>query len=374
MCGDIQILRDFPYLLPNLVTSLFAGIGLVLVYFFLPETLAVKGADQSRGEDTADTEKNMTSTLSEAGVSGLDSDRRNEETTEQTGETTSSSGATVKELMATHGVLSGVSAYFTLSFVSIIYDEVLPLWAMATHDRGGLNIEQLRIGQILSLVGFVLLLYTFFCYPFIQGRLGNVLGFRFGQFLFFPFVLLTTTLNMIPVNSSWLIPVTVIVVAATKMCAFLAFSSISLFLNETVPSEKRASLNGFSMSIGSLAKFLGIFVGSILFAWSINNDLVFPLDSHFVFITVAVLSIISAYIPLNIKLVEERKDGNENSDIAFIELTAHSKHEDPKFEQSVKRTIDNDADEYPRIPAVSKPRILFHQSASQSYSRLPSEE
>ena len=37
---------------------------------------------------------------------------------------------------------------------------------MATWDKGGLGMQQTDIGKIMTLTGGVLLVYTFFIYPF----------------------------------------------------------------------------------------------------------------------------------------------------------------------------------------------------------------
>ena len=82
------------------------------------------------------------------------------------------------------------------------------------------------------------------------------------------------------------------------MATSLAFSCLSLCTNDIVDKERRASLNGFVMSMGSLAKTLGPFSGSIVFAWSINNGLSFPLDFHFVFLMIGILAVGAAALPL----------------------------------------------------------------------------
>ena len=182
---------------------------------------------------------------------------------------------------------------------------------------------QVHIGQIMSFTGVVLLLYTFFLYPICAKALGVKMGFRVGQFLAAPCFMITTLLHYIPEGSDMLIPLTIAAVSITKMSVALAFSSIALLLNETVNSEKRASMNGLSMSLGSLSKALGPFSGSLTIAWSINNGLSFPLDSHFVYIIISLIAVVSSCLPLrsaddaNIGL---EMDGRVNDDMTDIEM------------------------------------------------------
>jgi hypothetical protein len=212
---------------------------------------------------------------------------------------TAQGGASVVDLVYTPGVALSVTAYFALSFVSIIYDEIVPLWAMASSTKGGLNMEQIRIGQMASAVGFILLVYTLIGYPYCADKLGSKKGYRVGMILASPFILVTTLINQLDNHSKLKLPLTTLIVSFSKICTSLSFSSISLLLNDLVTADKRASLNGFAMAMGSLSKFFGPCFGSIALAWSLNNGLHFPFDSHFTFLIISVISLGSAFIPLN---------------------------------------------------------------------------
>lgn len=356
--GSFKILKKFPYLLPNFVTALFGILGLVLVYFYLPETLR-KIADEEMAAQATGAEglTNLVDKESKFIIASSSEEK--------------SSGATIRELISTEGVFTGVLAYFVLSFVSIIYDEILPLWLMATRDRGGLDIEQVRIGQIMSVVGAVLLAYTFCIYPVLQERLGTTkAGFRVGMIAAFPLLFFTTALNIIPLHSTLQLPATIIMVSFTKMCTFLAFSSIGLLLNDTVPRGKRASLNGFAMCIGSFAKSLGPWMGSILFAWSINNNLSFPFDCHLVFISIASLSILSAFIPLTVKpsIAGSKVEGNRKNKVE-VELSSF-----PNENMTEVNISSSGGKKSSEGIAIGKPQLYFPRTIGSHYSRLPAQE
>ena len=382
--GGNVMFSKYPYLLPNLINSIFGSIALILVIVYFPETLPARSSLEvneveeedvtvgtekqklERGKDdiTSQRMKNLDtgqkrggsvemnisdegnvdddncgdggsyrigrgttsvvdlSTYVESKESDMvscseldevyDSNKKIEnDSNNSNGSCTDGGdgkrGASVWELVWTPGVMSGIFAYFWLSFVSIVYDEIFPLWVMSDRDKGGLSMPQIHIGQIMSFTGMILLFYTFCLYPICAKALGSKMGFRVGQFLAAPCFLITTLLHYVPANSSMLIPLTIAAVSITKMSVALAFSSIALLLNETVSAEKRASMNGLSMSLGSLSKGLGPFSGSLTLAWSINNGLPFPLDSHFVYICIFIIAIASSCLPLR-SVADDRRE------------------------------------------------------------------
>lgn len=67
------------------------------------------------------------------------------------------------------------------------------------------------------------------------------------------------------------------------------FINVGLATNNAVEPSRRATLNGLSMTLGSLAKAAGPAFSSAVFAWSIDGDgrRSFPLDYHLVFYLLA---------------------------------------------------------------------------------------
>lgn len=221
-----------------------------------------------------------------------------------------------------------MAAYILISFVSITYTEVVPLWAISSEKHDGLAMSQLRIGYLMSLTGAILVIYTFFLYPKIADCLGPVAGFKAGQWAAVLFAVLTPLLKFIPLTSPVAFPALVILFAAGKASTALCFSSIALILNKCVEKDKRASLNGLNMAVGSFSKSVGPSLGTWLFAWSINTDRHFPFDFHFIFIVISVAGVLSAAIPLSVEdnkaapiLASKRAGGQGVLSAAAIQLT-----------------------------------------------------
>jgi hypothetical protein len=129
LMAEISLFQTFPYLLPNIVTALFAITAFMLVLVFPPETL--------ERCDTRD-------------ISGVV-------------EPPAKRGATISELLNTPGVVPALTALFLLSFVDLSFNEIVPLWAMSSRSVGGLAMEQVQIGWPMTLTGVLLVGYTFCC-------------------------------------------------------------------------------------------------------------------------------------------------------------------------------------------------------------------
>lgn len=66
------------------------------------------------------------------------------------------------------------------------------------------------------------------------------------------------------------------------------FINVSLATNNAVDPSRRATLNGLSMTLGSLAKAAGPTFFSSVFAWSIDGESRrFPFDRHLAFYLLA---------------------------------------------------------------------------------------
>ena len=223
---------QYPYLLPNMVVALCSCVGGCLIYLFLPETLSHSQSS-----------------------SGVEAKKR---------------GATINELLNTPGVSYALSAYFVLSFVDLSFSEIIPIWAIASIAAGGLGMKQKRIGFLMTFTGCLQVVYTMILYPVIVNYLGRVQSLRKGQMFFIPFCLGITLLSELEKGSLAQFIILVFMFAIARACCSLGNSSIGLIVNRCVLKEQRASINGLSMGIGSMAKAIGPMLSTYLFAWSIN--------------------------------------------------------------------------------------------------------
>jgi MFS family permease len=283
LLGNSAFLQKYPYILPNLVTSVLATIGLVLVVLYFPETLH----KSEILEDELNIEGDEKKTL-------LENDTKKEDRNIRPTITSTAEAASLTELMGTKNIIPALCAYFILSMVQIMFDELIPLWAMSTSSKGGMSVNQVFIGQILGTVGLFLIVFTFIGYPFIAKYLGPIRSYFFGQLMAAPFIVLLPLSLYVFHGKHIRFAGLVTLIACVKTSNQLSVASMTLIINAMVPANKRASLNGLSLAVGSLAKFIGPIAVSVTFAYSVDH-----LNFHLlVFFIIAAMCACSAFIPL----------------------------------------------------------------------------
>jgi hypothetical protein len=308
----------FPFLLPNIFTAFLSLTTFFLVYLYLPETYKIIQVESlpSIEMDALEAQsppkqpvKNKF--LKKFFLNILQSFRF--------------SGAW--NLLKRKRVFYPCFAYCIVSLTSIVFDEVLILYAMSTPESGGLGFSHLRVGYSTSVTGFPMMATTFIITPYLNKLFPSSSCFLYAQLLgaFFSFVVIFLPFIYHHSNSA-LITIFILIATGGKCCAVVAFSSVFLLINDSVDSDERGALNGLSVTLAGISKALGPMLGSILFAWSISNGLPFPCNYAFVFLLNTIIGIAGFFLPLRSQddgvNVEERRlvrPSNDSSDEAEFE-------------------------------------------------------
>ena len=294
-----NVLRKHPFLLPNLLASLFCLIGMVTVALFVRETLP-KEQRRSGKYMLSDAAALCRKCLPGARYQSLPVLKAHEsdvdfcdpeavEKDEKDDVTANASHATMCSLMSRKQTRIILSIYWAYSFVSqsqlfecskpclskfsqqhlfpiqqvgLTVDETFPLFCMSRE--AGLGLAEAQIGKILSLCGLIFAICQYFVYAAIYNRFGLYGSIRAGSMLSAPIMFLVPFSLLIQRNTggrsdlSWPTFVYLSMNMATyRIFALVFFSSVTVALNRTVPVSQRASVNGLSMLGGSVAKGLG---------------------------------------------------------------------------------------------------------------------
>lgn len=354
-----SLLLRFPYLLPNLCTALYAVVEFVVILLYFEETLVKPDAKQAGGEGEGDGDVGLElgrvglapnllvlggggrggkyakltqeedppspSPLPSPGEgeggevglalslsvhSGTDVDvdaSPSKNRQEDKGEQDEKRGPWYL-LRTFPTVRRALAAYFLLSMVSITFDEVMPLWALSSVAKGGLEYSNVDIGEILSYTGAGLILYTMLIFPRLAQAIGPMWCFRCGLRVAAPLMVFCSCVpSLLGVDREQVVYVALVAcVLLIKLSTTTAFTANALLINNSVPAPSyRASVNGLAMSLGSGAKTLGPCVGATLFAWSIKStdgdgdgDGAWSgvVNFHFVFVALAVISLVSSLV------------------------------------------------------------------------------
>ena len=190
------------------------------------------------------------------------------------------------------------------SFNAIAMSEVYPLWLLSGKNDGGLNLTASYIGTIISFVGFSLLIFQAFVYPWLAKRYSVTDLMKHSMLGLAPCVFLTPFLSALDSNIA---VVLCTILRCIQMCFVMCmFTATFLAINNASDDGNRGASNGLAMLIGSVSKGLGPIVASVLFAWSINNDNVFPFDHHFIFFVISILTF-TLYLVLRSEIIPKAK-------------------------------------------------------------------
>ena len=179
--GGIQFLENNPYFLPCACSSLFSVVGLVVGYFFLPETnqaflhnralqeevqpLLIAGSDIAQNFDEQEIilDGNLERPL-------LDTT----DTLAEIPQTSDDIGRNAKQ---------SIFAYSLLAFMGIIAFEIIPLWTVSKPPVGFSWTAQ-DLGLCLSAIGAVSFLCQIIVYPTISRKYDAIQLYKYPMFVY----------------------------------------------------------------------------------------------------------------------------------------------------------------------------------------------
>lgn len=185
-------------------------------------------------------------------------------------------------------VFRTITSNLILSLHCLVLDEFLPVFASSPVERedendpfsplsskfpftifGGLGFSSKDIGSLLSSTGIVGVFIVIFLYPYIDRTFDGVKAFKF--FLaFFPFIYAAIPYVVFTLNGPmWLTKGTLYAILFIKTLASSnAFPQILLLIHRCSPAEHRAFINGTTMSLSALGRFLGPMVWGLIMSFA----------------------------------------------------------------------------------------------------------
>lgn len=167
LLGSLTLFQMFPYLLPNLITAVLSIVSMGMIFLFLPETLHVAHVDTLKSYEMVRVTESEE--MEEEGVGGrrelgvfVEEEEDEEQGSLLAGESKSTArdsppvctgmangGVTTEQdgfvasfmlLLRIEAVRVSVLAYVIISYIAIVYDELLPLWALSEQRKGAVYI------------------------------------------------------------------------------------------------------------------------------------------------------------------------------------------------------------------------------------------
>mmetsp|Transcript_17738 Transcript_17738/g.34975 ORF Transcript_17738/g.34975 Transcript_17738/m.34975 type:complete len:589 (-) Transcript_17738:202-1968(-) len=301
--AQIALFRDYPYLLPNLVSSLFSLASFLGIWLLLPETLPnavsaysffCSGSSKSKYSQISTSAGDEAESLCEEGCQ--DDDNATSQPPEEKKGEFREFLRVLRELWQRKGVRKACMMYGYYSFIAIFFTELFPLWLMAKSEVGGFAFDAKTIGGTISFSAILLLLFQILIFP----SLGKIFT-KPREFLRAMLVLSIFYFFLSPIlgvvdwpNRTFLLVVLVIHRGIGNILNIVCFTQCNIMPNNSCGVHERATVNGLVMGIASVYKALGPLCAGFTFAWSINNGMGFPLNFSFSFSILGTLCAIAA--------------------------------------------------------------------------------
>ena len=145
--------------------------------------------------------------------------------------------------------------------------ELIPLWCWAERESGGLEYSVAYIGIVMMLSAVINATIMQFLYKKIAAHFGYKKTYLIGTAFGVPILFLMPFLNHLIIWNEMVGLVTLIVVYNLYQFADYLFSTtLFIFINNSTNPNNRGKLNGFSMTIGSIARIIAPLLASNVFA------------------------------------------------------------------------------------------------------------
>ncbi|EGD74952.1 hypothetical protein PTSG_07177 [Salpingoeca rosetta] len=263
--------------------------------------------------------------------------------TAQSGDTLSP--RSVVQLAFDRGVGISTALYGLVAFVSVIAQEVLPLYMLTAAADGGLNLNLQDIGLVVLYAAPAQIFTQVIMFPSLSKRFGYVGLYKFGLTLFTLWIILIPELPRVspPRQDSALLPATstsdssggnggggggtmssqhyhhdapagavgaswvhspvflpALLFALTQASIVLSFTSTFVLINNSCPPHERGTANGLGQSYAALGRASGPAIGGAIFAWSAGAHRAWPFDYHFVWYVAAAVCVATYCLALRL--------------------------------------------------------------------------
>jgi MFS family permease len=184
-----------------------------------------------------------------------------------------------------------ITIYGVTSFVVMFIEESFPLWAVSQLRHGGFDWSSKEVGETLAMVGCGLVIYQFVCFEYIMKRWFDYsLPTKYAINLFLtgflilclPFIVSFTMrcllwsagndIHRVNTHDNFILSgIILIALLLYFIFATHASTSFSVIINSAITQQMRGTMNGLQMTSGSIGNGLGPILGSMLYAYALQN-------------------------------------------------------------------------------------------------------
>eukprot|EP00980_Cylindrotheca_fusiformis_P008351 scaffold1754_cov105-Cylindrotheca_fusiformis.AAC.13 len=183
--------------------------------------------------------------------------------------------ATIRSLWGRRATRQHLLVYWAYSFLIICIDETFPLFCISKDS--GLAVQEKTIGNLMSGTGLFYISFQYFLLTGLVDRFGLYKALRIGAIMSVPLCCLipTSLWTNLGAPQGQLTVTTLVflsmIYATIRVFSSVAFSALTMSTNKTVEAHHRATMNGFAMLGGSMAKAAGPAFAGLLFSSSVGH-------------------------------------------------------------------------------------------------------
>ncbi|CAG9955160.1 unnamed protein product [Clonostachys rosea f. rosea IK726] len=287
--GNIELFKKFPYLLPNLVGSIFFLISMTSAIFFLKETLVSKRGEKDWGlqmgvrirralsRNPSSAQRRASFVDGEATAPLVPGNVNVKHSAAKPG------SAGLRDVFTRQSTINLVT-YTFLAFHSVAYDQNIPVYLnhprqkhtgdnthMPFYFNGGFGLDIGAIGTIVSLYGVACGLIQFLIYSPLVTRYGVLNCFKVCSIIL-PFTYFFTPYCGLIEDTTARYTALAILMTVKAFGIIIAFPSTTILLTNSATSLSiLGTLNGFATTFSGLGRAAGPALTGLTFTWGAEH-------------------------------------------------------------------------------------------------------
>jgi hypothetical protein len=277
--GNSTFFKTFPFLLPNLVNTIFFTLGITEGILFLKESLEAKKYNRDYGREFGQYLKGLCLGRKRAKTNSDDDFESNYANSKAGRKHEKISPPRYRDVFSHQSSLTLLS-YCILALHMVAYDQLLPVFLHLPVDRegvelpfrfrGGFGLESGRIGVIFMYYGIFSMVTQFTVFPYATRRLGALFCMRACTFVI-PFAYFITPYTVILPTSTMRQTALLAVMALKGLAGVFAFPCITILLTNSAKSlALLGTLNGVATSMAAISRAGGPYSAGLAFTWGIK--------------------------------------------------------------------------------------------------------
>lgn len=177
-----------------------------------------------------------------------------------------------KDILCSRKFIGNMFVYSTFSFTVTFVNDVLPLWAISSVSKGGLNLGTNLVGTIFAFGGIAMLFSSVAVYKVLDSKVKIKTSFMSLSLLYSFLIFLLPRISSF-FDEKYSFYAVIGVNCVREFLEVIIFNTLFILTNNSVPIEVKGTATGISLAFASLFKMLGPVVGAPLFAWTISDEL-----------------------------------------------------------------------------------------------------